>query len=117
MDPLNHRATLSGRVALSMDMIRQQSKSTMSSAAPRHKQTPHLESGMSLLDCGCGPGTITLGLADAISLGQAVGIDIESTMVEQATRFARDRQVANVRFEVANRTVRSRRNRNNRVNY
>jgi len=38
-------------------------------------------------------------------------------MVEQATRFARDRQVTNVRFEVANRTVRSRRNRNNRVNY
>ena len=78
---------------------------------------PHLESGMSLLDCGCGPGTITLGLADVISLGQAVGIDIESTMVEQATRFARDRQVTNVRFEVANRTVRSRRSRNNRVNY
>jgi SAM-dependent methyltransferase len=35
---------------------------------------PHIESGMSLLDCGCGPGTITLGLADAISPGQAVGI-------------------------------------------
>ena len=37
MDPLNHRATLSGRVALSMAMIRQQSKSTMLGAAPRHK--------------------------------------------------------------------------------
>ena len=37
---------------------------------------PHLESGMSLLDCGCGPGTITLGLAGAISPGQAVGIEL-----------------------------------------
>jgi len=25
---------------------------------------PHLKPGMSLLDCGCGPGTITIGLAE-----------------------------------------------------
>ena len=65
---------------------------------------PYLESGMSLLDCGCGPGTITLGLAEIISPGATVGIDIESSMVEQATTFARDRQVTNVRFEVADMT-------------
>ncbi len=62
---------------------------------------PHLQSGMSILDCGCGPGTITFGLAEAVAPGQAVGIDIESSMVEQATTFAKDRQVPNVRFEVA----------------
>ena len=62
---------------------------------------PHLQSGMSILDCGCGPGTITIGLAEAVAPGQAVGIDIESSMVEQATTFAKDRQVPNVRFEVA----------------
>ena len=62
---------------------------------------PHLQPGMCILDCGCGPGTITLGLAAAVAPGEAVGIDIESSMVEQATTFAKDRQVPNVRFEVA----------------
>lgn len=62
---------------------------------------PYLQPGMSILDCGCGPGTITLGLAEAVAPGQAVGIDIESSMVEQATTIAKDRQVTNVRFEVA----------------
>ena len=65
---------------------------------------PHLQSGMSILDCGCGPGTITLGLAEAVAPGQAVGIDIESSMVEQANAFAKDRRVINVRFEVADMT-------------
>jgi SAM-dependent methyltransferase len=36
---------------------------------------PHLKPGMRLLDLGCGPGTITAGLADRVAPGQAVGID------------------------------------------
>jgi hypothetical protein len=28
---------------------------------------PHLRAGMRVLDCGCGPGSITLGLAAAVS--------------------------------------------------
>ena len=38
---------------------------------------PHLRPGMHLLDCGCGPGSITVGLAEAVAPGQAVGVDIE----------------------------------------
>ena len=30
---------------------------------------PHLRSGMRLLDAGCGPGTVTLGLAGAVAPG------------------------------------------------
>ena len=37
----------------------------------------HLSAGMHLLDCGCGPGSITVGLAEAVAPGQVVGIDIE----------------------------------------
>jgi hypothetical protein len=31
---------------------------------------PHLQPGMSLLDCGCGSGSITVGLAEAVSPGR-----------------------------------------------
>jgi len=37
---------------------------------------PHLKPGMSLLDSGCGPGTITIGLAQALAPGQLMGIVI-----------------------------------------
>ena len=38
---------------------------------------PHLSPGMRLLDCGCGPGSITVGLAEVVTPGQVVGVDIE----------------------------------------
>ncbi len=62
---------------------------------------PHLRPGMTLLDCGCGPGAITLGLAEAVAPGQVVGIDLEPTMVELANALAEERQVTNLRFQVA----------------
>jgi ubiquinone/menaquinone biosynthesis C-methylase UbiE len=64
--------------------------------------TSCLRSGMRLLDVGCGPGSITLGLAEAVAPGQVVGIDVQSAQVEQARALARMRGIANVSFEVAN---------------
>jgi ubiquinone/menaquinone biosynthesis C-methylase UbiE len=61
---------------------------------------PHLKSGMTLLDAGCGPGSITLGLAAAVSPGQVVGIDIEPSHIESATALAEEQGVTNVRFAV-----------------
>ena len=61
---------------------------------------PHLKPGMSLLDCGCGPGAITFGLADAVAPGRVVGVDIEPAMVEQATRLAAESGSQNVEFTV-----------------
>jgi SAM-dependent methyltransferase len=37
---------------------------------------PHLRPGMTLLDLGCGPGTITAGLAEAVAPGPTVGVDL-----------------------------------------
>jgi ubiquinone/menaquinone biosynthesis C-methylase UbiE len=62
---------------------------------------PHLKSGMSVLDCGCGPGTITLGFAELVAPGSAVGTDIEASQMAVATENALARNVSNVRFEVA----------------
>ncbi|HVU37341.1 MAG TPA: methyltransferase domain-containing protein [Opitutales bacterium] len=45
---------------------------------------PHLQPGMRLLDCGCGPGTITRGLAARVTPGEAVGIDLEASQLELA---------------------------------
>jgi ubiquinone/menaquinone biosynthesis C-methylase UbiE len=63
---------------------------------------PHLQPGMSLLDCGCGPGTITADLARLVAPGEVVGIDVEAARIEQAREHAGQEGVANVRFEVAN---------------
>src|SRR5207248_4467114 len=61
----------------------------------------HLQSGMRLLDCGCGPGTVTLGLAEAVAPGETIGIDIERRQIEAATALAVERGIGNVRFELA----------------
>ncbi len=63
---------------------------------------PHLRAGMHVLDSGCGPGSITLGLAAAVTPGKVVGIDVQPSQVEQARALADQRSVTNVRFEVAN---------------
>ena len=62
---------------------------------------PYLKPGMSLLDCGAGPGTITIGLAQAISPGKAIGIDVSEADIERARDHARDLNVSNLSFEVA----------------
>lgn len=59
---------------------------------------PHLRPGMSLLDVGCGPGSITLGLAAAVAPAQVVGIDHDPPHVEAAQQRARDAGATNVSF-------------------
>jgi len=49
---------------------------------------PHLLPGWRVLDAGCGPGTITLGLARKVAPGAVIGIDIEDS------QFARVREQA-----------------------
>ena len=60
---------------------------------------PHLSPGQRLLDVGCGPGTITVDLADRVAPGTVLGIDASADVIEQATGIVGDR--SNVTFEVA----------------
>jgi ubiquinone/menaquinone biosynthesis C-methylase UbiE len=60
---------------------------------------PHLRAGQSLLDVGCGPGTITADLALLVAPGEAIGIDAAADVVAQAQEHAASLGVANLRFE------------------
>jgi ubiquinone/menaquinone biosynthesis C-methylase UbiE len=63
---------------------------------------PHLRQGMHVLDCGSGPGSVTVDLAFLVAPGQVVGIDIGESEVERARGLASERGAANVRFETGN---------------
>ena len=63
---------------------------------------PHLRAGMHVLDCGCGPGSITIGLAEVVTPGGVVGIDIEPSQIDLARTQAVQRGCTNVRFDVGN---------------
>ena len=61
----------------------------------------HLSPGMRVLDIGCGPGTITVGLAAAVPQGEVVGIDIEPSQIALAQSRAESLGLSNCQFESA----------------
>lgn len=62
---------------------------------------PVLNPGMAVLDVGCGPGTITLDLAEIVAPGEVVGVEpVESPLAESRRQAALRGDVA-ARFEVA----------------
>jgi ubiquinone/menaquinone biosynthesis C-methylase UbiE len=63
---------------------------------------PHLRSGMAVLDCGCGPGSITVDLANIVGPGQVIGVDIAEERLAGARDLAAACGIANVRFERGN---------------
>jgi SAM-dependent methyltransferase len=60
-----------------------------------------LEPGMSLLDVGCGPGTITADLAERVAPGQVTAVDAAAGSLAEARRTAAGRGLGNVIFAVA----------------
>jgi ubiquinone/menaquinone biosynthesis C-methylase UbiE len=48
----------------------------------------YLTPGASVLDVGCGPGTITVDIAQRVAPGKVVGIDASTEVIEQAQRDA-----------------------------
>ncbi len=60
---------------------------------------PHLKPGMTLLDAGSGPGSITLGLANVVAPGHVTGVDVRSSAIERSRALAAERGITNVTFE------------------
>ena len=61
---------------------------------------PHLEPGHRVLDFGCGPGTISVGLARAVEPGELHGIDMEESQIALARAAAEAGGHRNANFHV-----------------
>ena len=59
---------------------------------------PHLKPGMSILDLGCGPGTITLDLGKLVAPGEVVGIDVSAAVIDEARNAQAAESQTNVSF-------------------
>jgi ubiquinone/menaquinone biosynthesis C-methylase UbiE len=60
----------------------------------------YLSPGATVLDVGCGPGTITADIADRVSPATVIGVDAAADVIEKAAAYARDRAVPNAEFAV-----------------
>jgi ubiquinone/menaquinone biosynthesis C-methylase UbiE len=59
-----------------------------------------LAPGMQVLDAGCGPGRVTLPLAEAVGPGGGViALDIQSDMLDRVRSKAHDQGLENIRFQ------------------
>ena len=43
---------------------------------------PYLKQGFSVLDCGCGVGSITLDIAELVAPGQVIGVDMDEKQLQ-----------------------------------
>jgi SAM-dependent methyltransferase len=61
---------------------------------------PALGAGLSLLDIGCGPGTITVEFAERNAPARVVGLDASAEVIAKAAVLGRERAVDNLEFLV-----------------
>jgi SAM-dependent methyltransferase len=61
---------------------------------------PHLDAASRLLDCGCGPGSISCDFAKIIVSGNVEGIDREQSQVDLARTRASEQGLTNATFSV-----------------
>ena len=60
--------------------------------------TPLLQSGLEVLDAGCGPATISADIADAVFPGKVTALDISSSELDHGRRLAEGREIVNLEF-------------------
>ena len=61
---------------------------------------PYLKPGLKVLDFGCGPGTMSVGLASAVQPGEVHGIDIEESQIAMARAAAEAGGHSNATFQI-----------------
>lgn len=63
---------------------------------------PKLQSNMTLLDCGCGIGNLSLEFADILDKGHVYGIDINDDLLEIANKSKKKKENDNITFMKSN---------------
>ena len=66
---------------------------------------PHVRPGQRVLDFGCGPGTVSVGLAKAAAPGILHGVDMEESQIELARTIAAEQRQDNAVFHVGDVTA------------
>ena len=61
-----------------------------------------LSQNMKILDAGCGTGAATRKIAQLVSPGEVVGIDIDAPFLETGKMLAEGEGIKNIRFELGN---------------
>ncbi len=61
---------------------------------------PRLRPGMRLVDVGCGPGLLSVGMAKAVAPGELHGVDDAQSRIELAEFLARENNLSNAFFHV-----------------
>lgn len=62
---------------------------------------PHLKPHFTILDIGCGPGTITADFAQLVPQGKVTGVDAVESVLQTARAHVKMRGITNCVFEVA----------------
>ena len=93
-EPLRHEKYTHGHAPA---VVRQHAQRTAEEAAAF--LLPELRPGMRLVDVGCGPGSITRGLAERLAPGQVVGLDLSRETLDTARRDAAARGLDNLAYE------------------
>jgi ubiquinone/menaquinone biosynthesis C-methylase UbiE len=93
-EPLRHETYTHGHAPAT---VRQHGRRTADEAAAF--LLPELRPGMRLLDVGCGPGSITRGLAERVAPGETVGLDLSRETLAAARDDAAARGLGNLRYE------------------
>lgn len=62
---------------------------------------PHIQPNHTILDVGCGPGTITADLAALVPQGKVTGVDAVEGVLEKASEYASSKGVTNISFQTA----------------
>jgi len=66
---------------------------------------PHIKSNFTIVDLGCGPGTITRGFSSLVPEGKVIGLDGSTAVIEQARTGTAELGTTNLEFQVADITL------------
>jgi ubiquinone/menaquinone biosynthesis C-methylase UbiE len=93
-EPVRHEQYTHGHAPAT---VRQHGRRTADEAAAFLR--PELRPGMRVLDVGCGPGSITRGLAEWVRPGEVIGLDLSRETLAAAQADAAARGLTNLRYE------------------